>query len=219
MIYFFESSLKMPLMPLPVRATLVKGPESLVLISPIRFTEEQVAQIRQIGEVTDIVAPSLLHHLAIPKAVQHFPKATLWGAPDLHKKRADIAWQKILAQDPWPSASGLEPHLIRGAPKLNEVVFLEKQSRTLIATDLCFNLQDARGLGAFLILSYFGTYRRFGVSRFWLRYVKDKEAFLESLRVILSWDFDKIVMAHGHVIESGGKSLLQASLRERGLKI
>jgi hypothetical protein len=43
----------------------------------------------------------------------------------------------------------------------------------------------------------FGTYNKFGVSRFYLNYVKDKAAFQKSMEKILSLDFDNIIVSHG----------------------
>lgn len=218
MIYYFESEIKMPLMKLPLRATLLQGNGFLILVSPIQFTAAQVEEIKKKGEVTDIVAPSLFHHSFVPQALEHFPKATLWAAPGLPEKRTDIRWHKVLEKDPWPYVAEVETSLLSGAPKLNEVVFLHKPSKTLIVTDMCFNLQNSRGLGAYLILSLFGTYRKFGVSKFWLNFVKNREQFRSSALAVLEWDFDKIVMAHGEIVTSGGKALLQRALAERGLR-
>lgn len=104
-----------------------------------------------------------------------------------------------------------------GMAKVREVLFLHKASRTLIVTDLCFNLLDARGLGARFILGLFGTYARFGVSRLYLRFVTDRARFEESLRKLFAWEFDHIAVSHGRLVEGSGRARLLAALQERGL--
>ena len=41
----------------------------------------------------------------------------------------------------------------------------------------------------------------------WL--IKDRAAARASLERILAWDFDRIIVAHGDVLESGGHEILR----------
>jgi glyoxylase-like metal-dependent hydrolase (beta-lactamase superfamily II) len=86
----------------------------------------------------------------------------------------------------------------------------------LLVSDLVFNIQEPRGIGAWLILGLFGTYRRFGASRLFLSAVKDRAAFLESLQRIAALDFAHVAPGHGSVVSEEGKQKLLAALRERG---
>lgn len=212
---FLESEIKMPLMKLPVRSTLVKIKDRGILISPIDFTNDQMAQIQAFSPVTEIVAPSGFHHLSVPRAKKVFPDATLWGSPALVEKRSDIKWSKIFGRDEWPYQEDLPALIIEGSPKIAEVVFFGRAQKTLIVTDLCFNLLQAQGLGAFIILNIFGTYRKFAASRLIGRFVKDRAAFQASLKKILAWDFDRIVMGHGEILETNGRSRLENALYEK----
>jgi hypothetical protein len=40
--------------------------------------------------------------------------------------------------------------------------------------------------------------------------IKDKRAMRESIDRILEWDFDRVIMAHGQVVERDGRDLLRA---------
>ena len=44
----------------------------------------------------------------------------------------------------------------------------------------------------------------FGPHRFVRWMIRDKEAARESLEAIMRWDFDRVILAHGDVVESGG---------------
>ena len=57
------------------------------------------------------------------------------------------------------------------------------------------------------------SYGRFGPSKLdpWL--IKDRPAVRQSLERILAWDFDRVVVAHGEVLESGGREALREGYR------
>jgi hypothetical protein len=122
----------------------------------------------------------------------------------------------LLSPATWPYREELPALELDGMRKVRELVFLHRASRTLIATDLCFNLVESKGLAARIVLGLFGTFGRFAVSRLYLSYLTDRARFEASLRTLLEWEFDNIVMGHGSAIEGRGKDLLVAALRERG---
>jgi hypothetical protein len=53
------------------------------------------------------------------------------------------------------------------------------------------------------------SYGSFGPSKLdpWL--IRDRDAARQSLERILTWDFDRVVVAHGDVLESGGHEALR----------
>jgi hypothetical protein len=213
----FESEMKLTGVVLPLRSSLIRENGKAIMISPVKLSETEVAKLKANGGVTDIVAPNLIHHLFAPKAKDSFPNATLWCVEGLEKKRADVKWDKQLTKAQWPYSDFLEVLPLKGAPELNETVFFHKKSRTLIVTDLCFNIQNPRGFLSPIILRIFDNYKKFAVSKLIGRYVKDKAAFRNSMNELLKWDFDRIAMSHGSTVESGGKEMLRAALTRRGL--
>ncbi len=218
-IHLFDSYVQLPGMKFPCRSVLVHEAGRVILFSPIDFSEEQLATIRAIGEVTDLVAPCLFHHLGMGKAIRQFPKARVWGVPGFKEKRPDIAWTDLLTPEKWPYKSFLDIVAIEGAPKYSEADFFHESTRTLLATDLCFNMRRPGGWAAGIILRIFGNYDGFASSRLLRVLVRDKVAFEKSLVQLFQWDFDKVVMAHGLPINSGGKELLRNALRARGFQV
>lgn len=99
---------------------------------------------------------------------------------------------------------------------MNECVFLHKASRTLIVADLCFNHVHGKGLGYSIIFGLFGTYKRFAVSKFYLKMVKNKDLFEQSVAKVMSLDFDRIIVPHGEDILENAHSRLTDAFRERG---
>lgn len=216
-ISYLESVKQMPLLALPVRAVIVQLDSARVLLSPgSTLTPDE---LRGAGEITDIVATSLLHSAGCKRAKEAFPKARLWGPQGIREKRDRLTWDGILGVDTWPFEPDLACVPIDGMPKIREHVFLDRASSTLIVADLAFNLLDAKGFGAWLFFSLFGTYRRFAVSRFFLQRVDDRAAFQRSLEALFRHDFDRIAPSHGEVLQSGAKEKLRAALAERGFSV
>jgi hypothetical protein len=218
--HFVEDRLKMPLMELPLRSTAIAlKNKAVVVISPTGNIEQHQKKIDAMGQVEAIVAPNLFHHLFVQKAVELYPNAKVFGANGFAKKRPDIKWDGFLGIDRWPFDEELQLFPIAGMPKFNEFVFLHKASRSLIVTDLCFNLKNMSGIGAFFILSLFGSRNRFAVSRLFAMLVKDKPAFTTSIKKILEADFDRIIMAHGEILAQNAKHVLLEGLAARGFRL
>ena len=213
----FESSLKMPILELPVKSFLVKAKDGLVLISPVPDIQRFKPQIDAMGTLSDLVAPNGYHHLGMAQAIELFPKATVWGVPALREKCADISWEKDLFCDEWPYDDELKAIALQGAPKLDEVVFFRETSKCLIVTDLCFNHIHGKGLGYWIMFNIFGAYKRFAMSRLLTQMVKDKELFRASLEKVLALDFETIALPHGVNLSQNAKVRLRTALQERGL--
>ena len=94
-------------------------------------------------------------------------------------------------------------------PKLQEIVFFHHASRTLILTDLAFHIRNSDSWFTRLFMRLNGAYGHFGPSRIFRTLVKDRAALRSSLNRMQEWDFDRIIVAHGEVLEQGGKLTVQ----------
>ena len=62
----------------PLRMTIVAlGEGELLLHSPVRIDDDAARAIAELGRVTDIVAPSMLHHVHAGAARERYPEAKL----------------------------------------------------------------------------------------------------------------------------------------------
>jgi len=212
--FFFQNSeLKMPFLNLPLRSTGVILSSETVLISPIRCVKDLSIHY----SVTQLISPNLFHWIYLKKAKEVFPEAKIWALSGLHRKTQKINPDYFLDKDFWPFGEELSLHWIMGMPKFNEFVFFHKKSKTLIVTDLFFNLSGHFSFIESLILRALGTYQRFAVSKLFLTQVKDRKKFQESLNNILEIDFENIVMAHGNKVIGNGKALVKSTLMASGL--
>jgi len=212
---FLDAERSMPLMKLPLRTVLIDTPDGRILFSPASTLTP--AQHASAGAISDIVVPSLMHFDGVRPAVAAHPEARLWGPEGAEAKLPGVRWHGILGRDPWPFEDQLSLVPIAGMPKFNECVFLHRPSRSLLVTDLAFNLEDPRGLGAWLFLHLFGTYRRFGVSRLFVRFVQDRPAFDAAIAQVAALPFEHLVPSHGAIVSHDAKARFVAALRERGV--
>jgi hypothetical protein len=42
--------------------------------------------------------------------------------------------------------------------------------------------------------------------------IKDKAAFQRSVKILTSWEFDRIIVGHGEILETDGKRLLEETV-------
>ncbi len=199
--------------PLGTRMTVVRLADGgLLLHSPVALDAELGQRLDALGPVRFLVAPNRVHHLFLAKAAERYPDARRLGAPGLPEKRSDLAFHALLEDQPPPEWKGeLETHLVRGIPYLNEVALWHRPTRTLVLTDLAFNVQHADALLARLFLRANGAYQRFGPSRMLRSLVRDRAALRRSIDRLLAWDFDRVLLTHGEVLESGGREALRAA--------
>lgn len=200
---------------LTARMTVIRLEDgSLWLWSPIKYDADVAEAIEALGPVRFVVAPSLFHHMYLGPYLERWPQAAAYGPPGLPAKRDDLDFAGELSDEAPDSWRGQIEHVaLGGCPTLNELVFFHPKSKTLIVSDLVFNLRRFRGVMTGLVLRIIGAHRRLAMSRSWRWiFVKDREAFSNSLKRILEWPFDRVIMAHGDVVDSGAHPVVSVAL-------
>jgi len=194
------------------RMTVVRLPDGgLVVHSPVPLDEATRNALDAVGRVAWIVGPSRVHHFYLGDYTAAYPDALLCGAPGLAEKRRDLRFDRVLGDEAPAEWKGtLRTHLFRGAPMMSEVVFLHEPSRTLVLTDLAFNVVPERRNEARLFHWLVGATGRFGPHRVIRLAIRDREAARASLQTILGWDFDRVIVTHGEVLGRGGREALAA---------
>jgi hypothetical protein len=200
------------LVPIPVRMTVIRLPDGdLILHSPVPLSEPLRADLDALGRVGFLVIP-WAHGAFAQQAGQVYPEAQLLAAPEASRRRKALGFHATLADHAPESWSGVvETHLVRGF-RLNEVVLFHRPSRTLVVTDLCFNIHDSRSVIARLFFRANGMWQRFGPSRLIRNLaVSDRIALDHSLEQIMRWEFERILPGHGEVVEQGGRVALRSA--------
>jgi len=186
------------------------GDGSLLLHSPVVLDAALRRELDAIGTVRFAVAPNRVHHLYAGMVADAYPQARLWVAPGLPKKRPDLVFVDVLGDEApveWRSEVGQV--FLRGRPYENEVVCFHRASRTLILCDIAFNFRRGTPPLTRMLVGLIGSYDRFGPSKLDPLLIRDRPAARESLEKILAWDFDRVIVAHGDVLETGGHEALR----------
>lgn len=200
------------------RMTIVRlSNHDLVLISPISLRDDHRLILDTLGTVRHIIAPNLFHHLFINQAHTLYPKAQVWGVEGLADKRPDLKIDALLNQagsfsdelDYLPF-EGFEAILPSGIAQANETVFCHRPSRTLVLTDIAFNFDNNASLGMQLAARVIGAYDTLKPSRLEKWGTRNKPKVANAVQQVLSWDFDRVIPAHGSIVEVNGKSEFQA---------
>ena len=198
-------------LPVGTRMTVIRlAGDRLLLHSPVALDAGLRAQLDAVGQVRYAVAPNRVHHLYAGQVAEHYPGARLWVGPGLDRKRPDLVFEAILgdvAPEEWRGE--VEQVFFRGRPFENEVAFFHRASRTLILCDLAFNFGPHTAAPTRLLMKLLRSYGRLGPTTLdpWL--IRDRRAARESLQRILAWDFDRVIVAHGDVLDSGGHEILR----------
>lgn len=194
------------------RMTVIRlSGERLLLHSPVELDPELRRELDSLGRVCFAVAPNRVHHLYAGKVAEAYPEARLWVAPGLERKRPDLRFVAVLGDEaPAEWRGEVEQVFFRGRPYENEVVFFHRASRTLILCDLAFNFGPSAAAPTRWLMRLLRSYGRFGPSKLDPLLIRDRRAARASLERILDWEFDRVVVAHGDVLERGGREALRS---------
>jgi hypothetical protein len=215
-LWIAEQPLRYLGVPLTTRMTVVRLADGTLMVhSPIRLTDELRSAAASAGRVGFVVAPNRFHHLFVADWQKAYPEAQTFCAPGLDTKRADLKFTAILGDDPpaaW--ADEMDQLFMRAFPPLNEIVFFHRKTRTLIFTDLVFNIvRHDSAYGRFL-LRLDGAFHGPAIPRsFRLLLRRRQPECAKFLNRLLSWDFDRVILAHGQIINSGAKPAIEHSWR------
>jgi len=196
------------------RMAVVRLPKGkLLLHSPVQVDRAWPKEVAELGDVKWIVAPSLMHTLWTADAKTIFPEAQVLAPPGFGNLRPNLEHAPLLESE--EIARHFDMECIGGMPKVNEVAMCHRKSGTLLAPDLVFNIPADTGFFTRLMFRLNGGFGKVTQTRIFKSHVKDRAAHMESIEKIFDWDFDRIVLAHGHVVNEGGKEALKDVYRTR----
>jgi len=202
------------------RTTIVRlGDGRLWVHSPGPLNEALVDDVRGLGTVGCLVAPNLYHHMFLGDWLEAFPEARIHAVAGLEKKQPGLRIDEVLG-DEAPAAwkETLEQLPTGGVPELDEIVFLHPATRTLILSDLCFNVQRSESFLTRAFMRVNAAWQRFTPSRLFKSFIKDRNVLRGDVERILEWDFDRVIVAHGDVLEHGGPEELRAAYAFIGVR-
>lgn len=207
----------------------------VALTSEAKAKVQQLAESGPSGTVRYLIAPDFEHHIFISPWAKEYPDANIIGPEGLPEKRekdkdtANTKFHHVFTPqnkhdfkitsefDDEFNYEYMESHANK------ELVFLHKPTRTLIEADLLFNLpateqfsrSDTDATSGIMSKIFNSVMHTKGDMKWQQRLLYygpgsgDRKAFAQSIRKIQSWgEFDRIIPAHGDVIETGGSQIL-----------
>jgi hypothetical protein len=187
----------------------------LVIHSTAPFSPEDVVAICKLGEPGWLM-DGILRHDTFAKEGRLAFFGIPYLAPEGFSELVGFATTTIVPP-PMEWDGELLALEIQGAPEARDTALLHVPSRTLILTELVFNFGSDEPIWTELLLrAAVGGKHHPGMSRPVKAGVKDEAAFLHSLDTILTWDFDRVIVGHGDVIERDGKTKLRTALAAAG---
>jgi hypothetical protein len=196
-------------MNLQARTTVVRLDDGgLLAHSPCPLDADSRSRLDELGEVAHIVAPGTYHYLHVAAWKHAYPAARVWLCPGLRRKRPELPEGTELtdrAPDAWRDE--MDQVVIRGNRVIWEVLFCHRRSRTLIVTDSIEYYGDRSQNVPWLLRIWWLLFRMWNRPAPAPEYGfgwRDRQAARESLQRALQWDFDRIVLSHGDLIETDG---------------
>ena len=183
--------------------TVLRLAGGLLVHSPIDIDPNLVSPL---GPPRWVLAPNLFHHLyAGPWSDAGYD---LWAAAGLDAKRPDLRIVGVPTSVDHPFGDDIALLPLSCFPMSNEVVVLHRPSRTLITTDLVFHFTAEAPWATRTAMRCLGGHpgcrttllERLGMKR---------EAARQDIGTLLTWDFDRLIMAHGEIIERGAREKLR----------
>jgi len=211
-LWVSESPLRFLGIEMGARMTVVRLPDGkLWLHSPTPATPALVEQVQALGEVGYLVAPNCFHHLYVEEWKRACPQAEVYAAPGLEKKRADLEISGLLGDEPVPAwKETIDQVALGGMPMVNEVVFFHRPSASLVIVDLAFNIGEHSAPMTKLFFRMNGAFGRLAPTVLERLLVRDRAACRASFERMLDWPFERVIVSHGDVCETGGRDELVA---------
>ncbi|MFT4622513.1 MAG: hypothetical protein ACI8PZ_001169 [Myxococcota bacterium] len=193
------------------RMTVLQLEGGVLVVSPLDVPPDSVAHL---GPLRWVLAPNLLHHLYVGPWID--AGAEGWAAPGLPAKRPDLTFHGVVEPGVQPFGPEVELIPLRCFPFASEVVLLHRPSRTLVVTDLVFNFDPT---APWLTRAAMRCACGYPGCRTTLleRALMHRDIAREEVQGLLALDFDRLVLAHGEVIETGGRAALAGAFDWLGL--
>ena len=202
--------------PYPTRMAVVRLSDGNVWVwSPIALSDELVNSLTALGPVRHIVSPNKIHHLFLAEWVERWPAARLYAPPGLANRRRDLTFDEELGDQPNPAwAADIVQVIFHGSLAKEEVAFFQRASRTAIVCDLIQRHPEATMSGwNGMLMRLDGLVGKDGSTpREWRASFIGRRKAREAREKVLSWQPDRLLIAHGECAQSGATSVINHAL-------
>lgn len=209
--------------PYPTRSVITRLENGdLWVWSPVNLTADLSSEMDCLGSVRHLVSPNKLHHLHLQAWKAAYPEAHLWGPQSTIKKRADLRFREPLQDSPPPEwFADIDQAWFRGSFAMDEIVFFHRPSATAIVADLIQTFSDRFlrehwGWWRFLARLDGLTQDQACAPLEWRLSFIHRAPAHRARDKVLSWNCQRVIVAHGEWPRANGKAFLAKSFRWLG---
>jgi hypothetical protein len=205
-------------MPFTTRMTVIKLENGdLFIHSPIQVKQNLKAELDKLGKVKYLIAPNKIHYWYLDQFQTAYPEAITLTAKGVQERAKENGKEfKVdyviegAKNEFW--SNEIDHVVMQGNRFMEEVEFYHKPSKTLILTDIYENFEPEKISWPFRVLAWLG-----GALSPWggttrdqqMLYFGRKSELKNSLKKLMSWDVEKIILAHGKCITENAKEELK----------
>jgi hypothetical protein len=209
-------------MPFSTRMSIIKLAGGIFIHSPTLLVPSLKAEIDKIGDVKWIIAPNRLHYTWVQNWAEAFPNACVYLASGIEKQARDRISISGLSLDkdcgyPWDGEIATLPIV---SSYMTEVEFFHYASRTLILTDLIENFEPNKLVSfAMRLMTYIGSAQDPSGSMprdMRMTFAKCKPHLRGAIEKMISWNPDRIILAHGRWYRKDGTVELERAFEWLG---
>ena len=208
--------------PFPTRMTVVRLSDGgLWVHSPTELSPALKTAVEALGPVRHLVAPNRIHYWWLGEWSAAFPNAATYAAPGVRERArskgrfADYG-ADLVAGGTYPWSDEVRMLIVLGG-YLSEAVFFHVATRTLVLTDLIQNYERAKIANPlFRFMSRLsGATDPDGMMPLDLRstFMRHRREMGEAVNTMISWQPDRIVIAHGRWYDGNAVAELKRAFR------
>jgi hypothetical protein len=207
-------------MPFPTRATIIRiEGGGLFVHSPTPLDAALKSELENIGVPRWLIGPNRLHYWWIPEWHDAYPGAEIHLAPKTPEQagnRLDCDYSLLDRTSGYPWDDQIRTLPITGA-YMTEVAFFHIPSRTLVLTDLIENFESEKtGSALMRFLIWAGGVRDpdgCTPRDMRLSFLRNRAEVKAAVEVMIDWDPERIILAHGRWYSCCGSAELQRAFR------
>jgi hypothetical protein len=203
------------------RTTVVRLDDGRLLVhSPTQPTDDWLKQVAALGEVSWLVVPNCFHHLGTPATAAAFPAAKILAPKSAAARNPEL---RIDVEIQEPAFAEAVPELalvpLAGVPFLDETLFYHRPTQTLLGADLVVWADEADHWTWRFAARIMGCFKRVRVSPDVRKKVVDKQAASRSLQALQPFSIERLVIAHGRVIDEAPMTRVLEAWRMVGVDV
>lgn len=204
---------------LRARTSVIRLDDGRLLVhSPAPPSAELRREMAELGAVGWLVVPNCFHHLGTPAAAAAFAGAKVVGPASAAAKNRELRIDLDIGEAAFgEQVPELACFRLDGVPFLDETLLYHRPTETLFGADVVLRADEHDHWTWRVAARVVGCYERLRVPPDVRKKIADKEAAARSLRALEAVPVERLVIAHGAVIDDAPLAQLLEAWRLAGV--